>query len=67
MQKTRLLHALVVCGPALTGGSIAVVAVAGVASIAGCDNESYGIIDMGQLVDMADGARDIGQYAIIDY
>ncbi len=69
MPKTRLFHTLIICGAAMTGGAVAITTVAAVASVAGCSDQTYEIIDMSLApVDMAQPQpHDMAHYAIIDY
>jgi len=65
MPKTRLFHTLVICGAALTGGTVATVVTA--ATVAGCDSDdttSMTIIDASVPLDMSH-LRDM-HYPIID-
>ena len=61
MRKTRLFHALVLCGASLTGGGVVTVATVSLA-VSGCgdDTTSQGYPDIGVPRDMTVSYPDIG-------
>jgi hypothetical protein len=66
MPKTRLFHTLIICGAALTGGTVATIVTA--ATVAGCSSDDTSITIIDQAIpeprDMAMHPHDM--YVIID-